>query len=328
MYLTATSISSLTHPAVKSSVAIIISAALFLAGCAATPKTTSSHKGGPSALPPNFQVELQQAAKKQLMRDAARSYSGDLSPTAVFPTQNQTASSTTHAKSTTQAHNRTKSSTNLSFSSGLNTPPDTTIGERTVRGATRTAASDPPDVAIAKFASAGSSLAEPSSPEARLAGSSVPTSDTSATSSEQTVDSAGSQAADLLAFPAGELAAKKLSGAASEPFAQTVPTVLDLLLSAGLARSAVLQCAFTVPRPSNCAPMRVQRVTGGYLDVVGTQHYAVRSGTRVQVLGSGGDVIAQGVVTTVKQSGAVVELDSRRGYEQLQPGQEVVVLRR
>jgi hypothetical protein len=109
-------------------------------------------------------------------------------------------------------------------------------------------------------------------------------------------------------------------------FAGAVPSLLDLLLTLGLSHEAAIQCVHVAPDQRECPPMRVKRVTGSYLDITGVQRYTIRSGSRVQVLNDHGDVLARGVVTTVAQDEAVVEVDSRRGYDSLKAGQKVVVV--
>ena len=73
-------------------------------------------------------------------------------------------------------------------------------------------------------------------------------------------------------------------------------------------------------------PLRVRRVTGGYLDIAGAQYYDLQSGTRVRVVNKNGRTIAHGIVTSVVNGEAVMEVQSRRGYQPLSRSQRVYIV--
>ena len=73
-------------------------------------------------------------------------------------------------------------------------------------------------------------------------------------------------------------------------------------------------------------PLRVRRVTGGYLDIAGAQYHDLQSGTRVRVVNENGRTIALGIVTSVVNGEAVMEVQSRRGYQPLSRSQRVYIV--
>jgi tetratricopeptide (TPR) repeat protein len=82
------------------------------------------------------------------------------------------------------------------------------------------------------------------------------------------------------------------------------------------------------PPTSQSPALRLTRITGSYLDVSGARYYDFRAGTRVRIIKQNGNAIAEGVVTSIIGNRATVEVQTRRGSNDIGIHDRVVVVER